>query len=211
MKAIKFGMLIALAVTSASAFAAPNRYIQAYTGQDYVDQQQANNIDPLTIGPAVTKDMTTTANVLSYLYIKGNLGASFTIDGWGSGSFSQTENVDIYHNEYLTLSFSGFADLNNPTPGAGQANLPTKFQFQAVRGDDIPFRTPGQVLSDTTLVNGTTLNGTSLVIDPSEYPTNVPPTSGGHAVLKITRELDPVAANGPGTYSNTGVLTITRS
>jgi len=149
-------------------------------------------------------DMHTNADVKPYLYIAGAFARDFVVDGWGSGTSSVTDTIDIYHNETLTMNFQGFG---NPTKSTG-----TGVQSIATDGQVVYKDANGNTLANTSLIPLAAFNG------PRDfYPglgtsaSNVDGPTLGHLTLELTRTISVVPGNGPGTYTNAGKVTITRS
>jgi hypothetical protein len=195
--------LAASALLASSAHA--DRTLTAYTGNDYEDALQAGSGGTVP-GAAVAKNINTTAGILSFLYIKGNLSAEVTIDGWGNKKLQlPTEYLDIYHNESLSFSFSGF---NNPITAGGnpnnvggsaiQSNIEQESQIAGITGQN------GDTLWDSP-------NGFSTGLNTFVPPAVSPADDGGYMRLKVDRWLQPFGSTGPGVYTNTGQITITRS
>ena len=160
---------------------------------DYSGSGTLNNIN-----------MSTTATVKPYLYIAGAFARDFVVDGWGNGTSSVTDSIDVYHNETLTMNFQNFG---NPTKATGTGVQSIQTNGQVVYKD-----AGGNVLANTNLIPLAAFNG------PRDfYPglgasaSNVDGPTNGHLTLELTRTITVVPGNGPGLYTNAGKVTISRS
>lgn len=166
-----------------------------YTSADAIDH------DYSAAGP-VALQARTKVTVNPYLYIKGNLGAEWIVDGWGSGVDSRSEDIKFYHNEGLTLSFSNFANPAKTSGGAsGEQSIALKGQL-AFSND-----ASGASLFDSGLVDIASLNS---MMTPSGPNFDVA-SSGGVLKLSFTRRISITPAVGPGVYENTGTITVIRN
>jgi hypothetical protein len=143
-----------------------------------------------------------TVTVNPYLYISGNLGANWTVDGWGVGTDTQVNSILFYHNETLTLQLAQF---DNPAKVDG-----TKTGAQAVKLEgELAFynNATSDSLYDSGMVGIASLNG---MFQPSGPNFGADKTSG---VMRIdfSRKISITPEVGPGTYQNVGLITVTRN
>ncbi len=144
----------------------------------------------------------TDVTVNPYLYITGNLGAAWTVDGWGKGIDSQVNSIKFYHNETLTLVCAGF---DNPSKIQG-----TKTGAQAVtlNGQFALFNDQsGASLYDSGMLPIAKLNGLFTASGPNFQVAQ----TGGIMRLDLGRQIviDPTV--GPGVYENVGTITVVRN
>jgi len=144
----------------------------------------------------------TDVTVNPYLYITGNLGASWIVDGWGKGVDSQVNAIKFYHNETLTLVCAGF---DNPAKTSG-----TKTGAQAVtlNGQFALFNDQsGSSLYDSGMLPIGQLNSLFTASGPNFQVAQ----TGGVMRLELGRQIviDPTV--GPGTYENIGTITVVRN
>ena len=166
-----------------------------YTSTDAVDQDYSG-------ASSVALSAKTKVTVSSYLYIKGNLGAAWNVDGWGSGDDSRDEIVKFYHNEGLTLSFSNFANpakISGGTSGAQSVGLKGRLQFK----NDATSAS----LFDSGLVDIGNLNSLFTPAGPNFDVAS----SGGVLNMGFTRKIAITPQVGPGVYENTGTITVIRN
>lgn len=133
----------------------------------------------------------------TYLYVRGNLGVEWSVDGFGVGEDTRTETLTVIHNQPVLVQLDGFGDLQK-TGGSvtGVQSLPLWLQLTAVG--------LGSTLMDSNLVPAHNLNGTfgGRPIAPEE--------TGGTFYLNLTRRVTVPAGAGGGTYQNVGTITISR-
>jgi hypothetical protein len=195
---MKFQNLFVVAVlvaVGAMASAQATQRSFSYTSKDAVDQDYSS-------AGTVTLHAKTKVTVNPYLYIKGNLGAEWTVDGWGSGVDARSEDIKFYHNEGLTLSFSDFANPAKVSGGAsGDQAIALKGQL-AFSND-----ASGASLFDSGLVDIANLNSMMTPAGPNFDVAS----SGGVLKLSFTRRIAITPAVGPGVYENTGTITVIRN
>lgn len=142
--------------------------------------------------------MGTKVMVTPYLYVSGNLGAEWTVTGWGAGESTKSETISILHNETLTFVFSDMGDLkktDGTRTGSQTIGLQTQFQCLRDSGD--------KLILDSGLIPAVKLNGSWGPIDTRD--------SHGKLVVVLTRKITLDPGVGPGAYENVGTLTITRN
>lgn len=187
------GVALALATVSL-ADPLPGRSFN-YTASDAVDKDFSNE-------KSTVLKLTSRAVVQPYLYIAGNLGATWTVNGWGAATDAKTELIKIYHNETLALSLSGFADLTKSLGGkTGQQKIGMKMRFLFANG-----QTNATVFDSGTVAAA----AANQVFNPSS-PQFDPNASGGLLRLSLTRTIELTPNVGPGTYENVGTITVVRN
>lgn len=133
----------------------------------------------------------------TYLYVRGNLGVEWSVDGFGAGEDTRTETLTVMHNQPVLVQLEGFGDLQKSGGSAsGVQSLPLWLQLTAVA--------LGSTLMDSSLLPASHLNGTfgGRPIAPEE--------TGGTFYLNLTRRVMVPADAGGGTYQNVGTITISR-
>lgn len=186
---------LALLAVSANAQGPVKGRSFSYKPADLVDQDFSNAGD-------VDLKVRTTVKVNPYLYIVGNLGAEWTVDGWGTGVDKKTEAIRFFHNETLTLDLEQFA---NPTKISG-----TKTGDQAVQLDaQLAFfnETTADSVYDSGMAPAEKLNS---IFEPSGPHFEVAAT-GGLMRLDLTRKITINPKVGPGTYENVGTIKVIRN
>ena len=144
----------------------------------------------------------TDINVHPYLYITGNLGAAWTVNGWGKGINTETNTIRLYHNETLTLVCAGF---NNPAKisgtKSGAQSITLNGQFALFNDQN------GNKLFDSGMLPIQKLNG----LFTSSGPNFQVAQTGGLMRLQLGRQvvIDPTV--GPGKYENIGTITVVRN
>ena len=144
----------------------------------------------------------TTIQVNPYLYIAGNLGAEWTVDGWGTGVDSKTESIRFFHNETLTLDREGFSNptkIDGTKTGAQEVELEGQLSFYNDQDDKEIFN------SDMVAVDK--LNE---IFNPSGPSFEVAAT-GGLMRLDFGRKITISPQVGPGTYENVGIIKVIRN
>lgn len=192
----KWGLLLGAFLIGATAHGQnlPGRAF-AYTASDAVDKDFSTDKAP-------TLKVTSRAVVQPYLYIAGNLGAYWEVNGWGAATDSRTEQIKIYHNETLSLALSGFGDLVKTTGAkTGQQRIPLKMRFVFANGQS------SSTIFDSGVVTAAAANQ---VFSPSQ-PQFDAGTSGGFIRLNLTRTIEVAPNVGPGTYENVGTITVVRN
>jgi hypothetical protein len=192
----KWGLALGAVFVAATAHAqqlAGRTFV--YTPTDAVDKDYS-------LEKSTVLKLTSRAVVQPYLYISGNLGANWEVNGWGAASDSRTEQIKIYHNETLTFALSGFADLIKAAGGkTGQQKIPIKMRFVFANGQS------SATIFDSGLVTAAAANQ---LFSPSQ-PQFDPNVSGGLTRLSLTRTIDIAPNVGPGTYENAGTITVVRN
>jgi len=167
----------------------------SYISTDFtsIDASSAGNVDLRA---------RTVVDVLPYLYISGNLGAEWTVDGWGTGIDSKTESIKFFHNETLTLDLEYFG---NPTKTEGtktgdmEVELEAELSFFNDQTGDTLFASgfvPAQKLND--------------IFNPAGPSFQVAQT-GGLLRLDLGRKISIKPEVGPGRYENVGVISVNRN
>ncbi len=144
----------------------------------------------------------TDVNVNSYLYITGNLGAAWTVSGWGKGTDTQTNTIRFYHIETLTLVCAGFGNpgkISGTRTGAQSVVLNGQF---ALYNDQ-----SGNKLYDSGMVPISKLNTLFTASGPNFHVSQ----TSGLMRLQLGRQIviDPTV--GPGKYENIGTITVVRN
>jgi hypothetical protein len=144
----------------------------------------------------------TVVDVLPYLYISGNLGAVWMVDGWGTGIDSQTESIRFFHNETLTLDLENFG---NPTKIKGTETGDQEVQLEA----ELSFFNEqlGEKLWNSGMVPAEKLNG---IFNPAGPSFQVAQT-GGLLRVDLGRKISIKPEVGPGIYENVGVISVNRN
>jgi len=136
----------------------------------------------------------TLINVSTYVYISGNFGGVYTVQGIGSASdISQTNDVEVRTNRALSFTATGFYGIG---ASIGQISYGLSvFQDYPSNGVQI-----GPTLTATDAV----FNGATLYVNPV---TNLP--ADGKATLRLTRTLSLTqAATGGKTYTAAGFIAV---
>lgn len=166
-----------------------------YTSADAVDSDYSQSGD-------VDFKVRTKVTVNPYLYISGNLGAEWTVDGWGSGVDTRTETLRFYHNETLTLDLEQF---NNPNKVSGTKTgsqaIDLMGQLQFVHDQK------GSELWDSGMLPIADLNK---IFNPSGPHFEVGYT-GGLLRVDFSRKISINPEVGPGVYENVGVIKVIRN
>jgi hypothetical protein len=166
-----------------------------YTSADAVDTDYSQAGD-------VAFKVRTKVTVNPYLYISGNLGAEWTVDGWGSGTDSRTESLRFYHNETLTLDLEQFDNPNKvsgTTTGSQAIDLSGRLRFVHDQKET--------ELWDSGMLPISDLNG---MFNPSGPHFEVGYT-GGLLRLDFSRKISINPEVGPGVYENVGVIKVIRN
>ena len=184
-----------LAVIAAAANAQVAGRSFTYSSMDAADA------DYSAAGTATLK-VRTDVTVNPYLYITGNLGAAWTVDGWGKGVDSQVSAIKFYHNETLTLVCAGFdntAKIKGTATGAQAVTLNGQF---ALFNDQ-----SGSSLYDSGMLPIAKLNSLFTASGPNFQVAQ----TGGIMRLQLGRQIviDPTV--GPGVYENVGTITVVRN
>jgi hypothetical protein len=149
---------------------------------------------------ALSVDTKVTVN--PYLYITGNLGANWIVNGWGSGQDTQVNVIKFFHNETLTLVCSNFdnpAKTSGTKTGAQAVSLSGQF---ALLNDKT-----GASLYDSGMLPIGQLNSLFTAAGPN-FGTK---DSGGVLRLQLGRQISIDPTVGPGTYENVGTITVVRN
>ena len=144
----------------------------------------------------------TLIKVNPYLYITGNLGAEWTVDGWGTGVDTKVESIKFFHNETLTLDLEQFA-APVKTSGTKTGNQAVDLQGQLKFVND----QNGKDLYDSGMIDIADLNG---MFNPSGPNFEVGYT-GGLLRLDFGRKISIKPEVGPGTYENVGLIKVIRN
>jgi hypothetical protein len=191
----RFFAIAGLAVLAVAANAQVKERSFSYKAADAVDGDFSASGD-------VDFKVRTTIQVNPYLYIAGNLGAEWTVDGWGTGVDSKTESIRFFHNETLTLDLEGFSNptkIDGTKTGAQEVELEGQLSFYNDQDDKEIFN------SDMVAVEK--LNE---IFNPSGPSFEVAAT-GGLMRLDFGRKITISPQVGPGTYENVGVIKVIRN
>jgi hypothetical protein len=195
MKNIKVIAIAALFAVAAASMAQVSGRSFKYSAADAMDQDFSAQGDfALKVRTKVT--------VNPYLYVKGNLGAEWTVDGWGTGTDSKTESIRFYHNETLTLDLEEF---NNPQKISGTKTGAQAIDLQA----ELAFfndQNKKQVYTSG-MVDAKKLNE---IFQPSGPNFEVDFT-GGLMRLDLSRKISISPNVGPGVYENVGIVKVIRN
>jgi hypothetical protein len=167
----------------------------SYTSADAISQDFSGSGD-------MAMKVRTTTKVNPYLYIAGNLGAEWTVDGWGTGVDSKTESIKFFHNETLTLDLEGF---NNPAKTSGTKTGAQEVQLEG----QLSFYNDqtGEGIFKMEMVPVAKLND---LFNPAGPNFEVKAT-GGLMRLDLGRKITISPQVGPGTYENVGVIKVIRN
>lgn len=138
----------------------------------------------------------TLVNVSSYVYISGNFGGTYTVQGIGAGYDPNFEvnQVEVATNRNLTFTAAGFYGLGS---SIGTIEY-TMSLLQDYPSNGVVLAGTGQALADTNF-NGATVNLNAI--------TQLPPD--GRVTLQISRQLQLTqAALGGHTYSAGGTIQV---
>jgi len=150
----------------------------------------------------VNLKVVTSIGVTNYLYITGNLGANWVVDGWGKGHNSQVNTIKFFHTETLTLICAGFQD---PIKTSGTSS---GAQAISLKGDFALFNNAtGLSLFDTGMVPIAQMNS---IFTPGG-PSFTVKQSDGVLRLELERQINIHPTVGPGTYENVGTITVVRN
>jgi hypothetical protein len=144
----------------------------------------------------------TRLKISPYLYISGNLGAEWTVDGWGTGIDTKVESIRFFHNETLTLDLEGFSNpkkTGGTKTGAQEVQLEGQLHFFNDQA--------GKDIYDSGMVLIAKLND---MFNPSGPSFQVGQT-GGVMRLDFGRRITVSPQVGPGTYENVGVIKVIRN
>jgi hypothetical protein len=144
----------------------------------------------------------TLIKVNPYLYISGNLGAEWTVDGWGTGVDTKVESIRFFHNETLTLDLEAFAaPVKTSGTKTGNQSVDLEGQLRFVNDQN------GKDLYDSGMINIAKLNE---MFNPSGPNFEVGYT-GGLLRLDFGRKISIKPEVGPGTYENVGLIKVIRN
>jgi hypothetical protein len=166
-----------------------------YTSTDAIsaDFSAAGNVD---------LKVRTLINVNPYLYISGNFGAEWTVDGWGTGVDEKVESIMFFHNETLTLDLEEFAaPVKTSGTKTGDQSVELEGQLRFVNEQN------GKDLFDSGMINIAKLND---MFNPSGPNFEVGYT-GGLLRLDFGRKISIKPEVGPGTYENVGLIKVIRN
>ena len=144
----------------------------------------------------------TVVYVLPYLYISGNLGAEWSVDGWGTGIDSKTESIRFFHNETLTLDLEYFGNpkkTEGTETGDQEVELEAELSFFNDQTGDALFASgfvPAQNLND--------------IFNPAGPSFQVAKT-GGLLRVDLGRKISIKPEVGPGRYENVGLISVNRN
>jgi len=144
----------------------------------------------------------TVVYVLPYLYISGNLGAEWTVDGWGTGIDSKTESIKFFHNETLTLDLEYFGNpkkTDGTKTGDQEVQLEAELSFFNSQTETELFKS-GMVPAEK-------LNG---IFNPAGPSFQVAKT-GGLLRVDLGRKISIKPEVGPGRYENVGLISVNRN
>ena len=163
--------------------------------------QDASNFD---FSRAEKVLLTSVANVSvqPFLYISGNLGMYWVVDGSGLGNDTEQTTILFYHNETIGFQFAGFDDaqkISGTATGAKKVPLSCQVRFY----NDAK----SALLFDSEMVSAVALNS---VIQPSGPAFGANATSG-LLRLVLSRKIVITPNVGPGQYQNIGTITVTRN
>jgi len=187
--------MTALTLIAALANAQATQRSFTYSSSDAVDGDYSG------LGNVALTAKTKVA-VQAYLYISGNLGANWTVSGWGSGEDTKTETLRFYHNETLSFQLSNFADpakVDGGTGGAQSVKLSGQLAFTNP--------TTSADLFDSGMVDIADLNSLFQASGPSFDVSS----TGGLLNLDFKRKIQVGPTVGPGHYENDGVITVIRN
>jgi len=141
--------------------------------------------------------VSTLVNVSSYVYISGNFGGVYTVQGVGAGYDPNIEysEVEVLTNRSLTFTAEGFYGLGSAVGTIGY----TMSLYQDFPSNGVVLGGTGAMLDDSNF-NGATLelNATTMLL------------ADGRATLQLTRQLTLTqAAQGGHTYSAGGFIGVT--
>lgn len=212
----KFLVLAAMAVFASAAFGQANLTTRVFT----YDATQATNglstfeVDNSTVfsqgtaGSTTSNSVTgaattganfavnTTINVLTYVYVNGNFGGTFTVHGAGSNTDIERDNdIEVRSNRPLTFSTSNFTVLQTGGSGASTAG-------SILYGMSVYTEYPaGSQVGTTQSGVDTAVNGKSIATTMSNLATD------GKMTLRIARTLTLTQlAMGATTYTASGTI-----
>jgi hypothetical protein len=144
----------------------------------------------------------TSIKVNPYLYIAGNLGTEWTVNGWGTGIATKAETIRFFHNETLTLDLEGFSNpkkILGTKTGAQEVTLEGQLTFTNEQ--------TGKEFYEGDMVAISKLNN---MFNPSGPSFQVSAT-GGAMRLNFSRRITVTPQVGPGTYENVGSIKVIRN
>lgn len=166
-----------------------------YTSRDLINEDFSGAGD-------VFLKVRTRINVNPYLYIAGNFGAEWVVNGWGTGTDTRTETVMVYHDETLTLDFEDFGrpkKKSGTKTGAQEVGLGIQVKFANAQKKSTIF--------STGMVEASDVNG---VFNPSG-PSFGAGATDGLMQIDITRRITINPNVGPGVYENLGLIKVIRN
>jgi hypothetical protein len=144
----------------------------------------------------------TTVDVGPFLYVYGDISANWTVQGWGTGTNSQTNTIRIYHNGTLTLQFSQFGNAKKQSgTNTGKQWIDVQSRLQLYNNATMAS------LFDSGLVESTHVNS----LFSSSGPQFDCAATGGVLRLDFSRTISLTPDNGPGVYQNIGTITVSRN
>jgi len=172
------------------------------TGRSFSYQSNDLVEDDYSFAGDTTLKVRTKVEVNPYLYIKGNLGAEWVVDGWGSGTDTKSEIIRFFHNETLTLDLEDFANpkkVSGTSTGAQSVGLEAELMF-------FNDATDKQIYASG-MLSAEDLNTT---FNPSGPHFDVDFTDGLMR-LDLSRKITIAPNVGPGVYENVGVIKVIRN
>lgn len=151
---------------------------------------------------AVMLNSTTNIAVNPYLYIHGNLGATWTVSGWGVGADTESDIVTFYHSETISFQFSQFDNpqkISGAKTGAQTISLQGQVQLYNSNTLDLLFDSGMLPIASLTTV-----------FQPSG-PIFTAKETGGIMRMNFSRQLSITPDVGPGEYENDGIITVIRN
>ena len=140
----------------------------------------------------------TTINVLTYVYLNGNFGGTYTIHGPGSNTDSERDNdIEVRSNRPLTFSTSAFTTLQS---GGSSAASSGSVLYAMSVFTEYP---AGAQVGSTQSGTDTAVNGKSIATSMSSLATD------GKMTLRIARTLTLTQlAEGNTTYTASGTIAL---
>lgn len=140
----------------------------------------------------------TTINVLTYVYLNGNFGGTFTVHGAGSNTdVAESNDIEVRTNRPLTFTTSAFTVLQ--TGGAGAATTGSILYGLSLFSDYPANAQVGSTQSGT----DTAFNGKTINVALSNLPTD------GKMTLRLSRTLSLTQlSEGNTTYTASGTIAL---
>ena len=124
------------------------------------------------------------------------------MDGWGDGTVHHYEYLNVFHNDTVSVVFSGFVPVPIETSGSTSSAQSVKLSSQ-IKIDNGP---TWNVLVDTGLVPVASLN--DIFAGTRQYFS--PAVTGGGFAMDFERQITVTPDVGLGVYQNVGNITISR-